>query len=131
MVLTIQPCENALALRPADWVLHQKLAQTCWHNPRTKLCKPGRSRNGGKSSPWYPALTRKPISSWVFCWTRLDKLPEAEAQLRLAVSLKGNITRVRSMLWAGFWLAKTGLAEALENYQKRHPAEAQFSRGTG
>jgi tetratricopeptide (TPR) repeat protein len=124
VTLAVQSCENALAVQPKDWVLHQKLAQILTQSSE----KPWQARALEEWRKVIALVPHYPEAHYELgvLSGRAGQLKEAETQLGLAVNLKRHYYPNALNALGQVLASQNRLTEALDNYQQAIRQKSNF-----
>ena len=119
----VHGCEQALALNPNDWALHQKLAQLL-QGPPVKASAARAIEEWQRVIALVPHFPEAHYGLGVLL-DRANQTAEAEAQLRLALKLNNYYPNAHNAL-GRVLVAQNRLPEAIENYEKAIQLKPHF-----
>jgi tetratricopeptide (TPR) repeat protein len=116
LALCVQRNEQALALNPKDWVLHQKLAQLL-------ETYPDKTQQARALEEWRQVIALLPHYPDAHCelgvlLDRTGQTPEAENELRMALKLSRNCSPNALNAMGHVLAGQNRLTEAVEHYEK-------------
>jgi tetratricopeptide (TPR) repeat protein len=124
LTVSVQRCEQALALNPKDWVLHQKLAQLLKQSSNPAL----QARACEEWREVIALMPRYPEAHYELgvLLERTGQVTEAETQLRLALELSGDDYPDALNALGHVLTGQNRLPEAVVNYERAVKLKPSF-----